>query len=118
MFQMRQIWLFCNVYSKEDGLQFGATIHRAKNMQYTTQVPHRSCSMQKKNLIKAPNIGEMRSFPKEQEVVIFTNFGKGLVRQKGQQSPMFIVELEKTCNIRITSWIMVLIAFLTNLRRS
>ena len=75
--------------------------------------------MQKKNLIKAPNIGEMRSFPKEQEVVIFTDFGKGLVRQNGQQSPMFKVELEKTCKpVRITSWIMVLIAFLTNLRRS
>ena len=74
--------------------------------------------MQKKILIKAPNIEEMRSFPKEQEVVIFTNFAGGLVRQNGQQSPIFKVELEKTCNVRITSWIMVLIAFLTNLRRS
>ena len=29
---MRQIWLFCIVYSKENGRQFGATIQRAKNM--------------------------------------------------------------------------------------
>ena len=52
VFQMRQIWLFCNVYSKEDGLQFGATIHRAKNMQYTTQESHWSCSMPQKKLLQ------------------------------------------------------------------
>mgnify|MGYP006964524284 FL=1 len=34
--------------------------------------------------MKAPNIGEMRSFPKEQEVAIFQNFAKGLVTQNGQ----------------------------------
>ena len=45
---MRKIWPYCNVYSKGNGLQFGATIQRAKNMQYTTQESHRSCSMQKK----------------------------------------------------------------------
>ena len=67
--------------------------------------------MQKKNLIKAPNMGEIRSFPKEQEVAIFKNFGRGLVRQNGQQSPIFKLELQKTCNVRITSWIMILIAF-------
>ena len=74
----------------------------------------------KKNLIKVLNIGEMRSFPKEQEVAIFQNFAKELVRQNGQQSPIFKVELQRTCNcnVRITSWIMVLIAFLTNFRRS
>ena len=32
MFQMREIWPFCNVYSKENGPQLGATIQRAKNM--------------------------------------------------------------------------------------
>ena len=52
VFQMRQIWLFCNGYSKENGLQFGATFHRAKNMQYTTQESHWSCSMPKKNCYK------------------------------------------------------------------
>ena len=31
----------------------------------------------KKSLIEAPNIGEMRSFPKEQEVAIFQNFAAG-----------------------------------------
>ena len=29
---MREIWPFCNVYSKENGPQLGATIQRAKNM--------------------------------------------------------------------------------------
>ena len=67
--------------------------------------------MQKKNLIKAPNIGEIRSFPKEQEVAILKNFARELVRQNGQQSPIFKVELQKTCNVRIPSWIMILIAF-------
>ena len=67
--------------------------------------------MQKKNLIKAPNIGEIRSFPKEQEVAIFKNFAREPVRQNGQQSPIFEVELQKTCNVRIPSWIMILIAF-------
>ena len=42
--------------------------------------------MQKKNLIKAPNIGEMRSFPKEQEAAIFKNFARGLVTQNGQHA--------------------------------
>ena len=46
-FKCVKIWLFCNVYSKEHGRQFGATIQRAKNMQYTTQETHWSCSMQK-----------------------------------------------------------------------
>ena len=40
----------------------------------------------KKNLIKAPNIEEMRSFPKEREVAIFQNFAKGLVTQNGQNT--------------------------------
>ena len=52
--------------------------------------------MQKqKTLIKAPNIGGMRSFPKEQNVAIFKNFARGLVRPNGQQSPIFKVELQK-----------------------
>ena len=29
---MREIWPFCNVYSKENGPQLGATIQRDKNM--------------------------------------------------------------------------------------
>ena len=32
MFQKREIWPFCNVYSEENGPQLGATIQRAKNM--------------------------------------------------------------------------------------
>ena len=35
-----QIWLFCNLYRKENGQQFRATTQRAKNMQYTTQESH------------------------------------------------------------------------------
>ena len=34
------VWLFCNVYSMEKGRQFGVTIQRAKNMQYTTKESH------------------------------------------------------------------------------
>ena len=56
-------------------------------------------------------MGEIRSFPKQQEVAIFKNFARGLVRQNGKQSPIFKVELQKTCNVRITSWIMILIAY-------
>ena len=45
---MREIWPFCNVYSKEYGPQLGATIQRAKNMHaiYDSRITL-SCSVQK-----------------------------------------------------------------------
>ena len=76
---------------------------------YSTTNPNWVYAKKKKTLIKAPNIGGMRSFPKEQNVAIFKNFASRLVRHYGQQSPIFKVELQKTCNVRITSWTMILI---------
>lgn len=63
MFQMRgKIGLFCNVFSKEHGRQFGATIQRAKNMQYTTQeTSHIEFGLCKKRLQKEHHIRKMSS---------------------------------------------------------
>ena len=60
-------------------MQWGKLIH-------STTAPNWVYAKKKKTLIEAPNIGEMRSFPKEQEVAIFQNFAKVLVTQNGQHT--------------------------------
>ena len=74
MFQMRgKIGLFCNVFRKEHGRQFGATIQRAKNMQYRRKKQsHWIWSMQKtvtKRTSHSKNVKCLKSV----SVALFTN---------------------------------------------